>query len=426
MATHTITVRTYDGGGSLADLDADPTIGVVNTSDDNEIVADGTDMTHASTGVYTYELTFGAAEAADTVTYGTTYTSTTVMVYAGNTYTKTEDFTTRASTAATSTLERDYDELVSVVSTEFPEYTGQEYDIIRDGYMLFLYPPEVTVNGVIVASHQWSFLSPTATLNTITEYSTGTVTVVEDDATVTLASGTWPTWVDDDSVIIITDGAGDTHTCSVSSRTDGTYIELASAWSETGAAGLSYVIHYHPYDNDLPAAFGGLVGNQILISSTTEWYQPIRIVTPEEIEGWRLGTDITSSPKRAAVRPKEFTPATGMRWELILDPTPDDDYTLQYRYNVNPNAVATGVYPIGGVQHAQTVKAAVLAAAELRALGGHGNYYEAFLRRLQSSVRQDMRFRSANLGPITDTAGITPYFNRLSDTVYFGGVDTDT
>jgi len=350
MATHTITVRTYDGGGSLADLDDTPTIGVENTSTANEIVADGTDMTRASTGTYTYELTFGSAEDTYTVTYGTTYTYTTVMVYAGNTYTKTEDFTTRASTAATSTLERDYDELVTAVSTEFPEYTGAEYDIIRDGYMLFLYPPEVTVGGVVVSSHQWSFLSPNATLS-----------VSEDD-----------------------------------------------------------------YDIDLPAAFGGLVGNQILISSTTQWYQPIRVVTPEEIEGWRLGTDISSSPKRAAVRPKEFTPATGMRWELILDPTPDDDYTLLYRYNVNPDAVATGVYPIGGVQHAQTIKAAVLAAAELRALGGHGNYYEAFLRRVQSSVRQDMRFKSANLGQITDTAEITPYFNRLSDTVYFGGVDTDT
>ena len=357
MATHTIYLRTYDGGGSLADLDATPTLsdstgayGVKNTSTDNIIVADGAEMTHDSTGVYSYELTFGAAEDDDTVTYATTYTWAVEMVYLGNTYRKVENFTTRASTAATSTLERDYDELVAAVDAEFPEYETQEYDIIRDGYMLFLYPPEVTVSGVVVASHQWGFLSPKSTLS-----------VSEDD-----------------------------------------------------------------YDIDLPAAFGGLVGNQIFISSTSTWYPPVDVVTPEEIEGWRVGTGLTGTPRRAAVRPKEFTPATGMRYELVLDPTPDDDYTLIYRYNVNPNAVASGVYPIGGVQHSLTIKAAVMAAAELRALGGHGSYYEAFLRRLQASVRQDQRYRSPNLGPIEDTAETKSYFQMLEDTVRFNGVDVDT
>jgi len=355
MSTYTLYFHLYDAGGSLTDADSTPVLsdetgsfGLRNASTENVIVADGTAMTKVSTGTYKYVLTYGDAEAADTVTRSTTYAYAVEYVYLGNTYWHEETFTTPASAEATSNLEKDYEDMVSAVNTHFPEYTGSEDAIVQDGYLLFLYPPEVDVNGVRVGSYQWSFLSPVTTLTT-----------TADD-----------------------------------------------------------------YDYDCDAAFGGLVGNAMFIDSDT-WRPPITVVSPEEIETWRLGSDATGVPKRVAVRPKEFQPSSGQRWEMVFHPTPDDEYTIRYRYNVNPGAIASGLYALGGLQHTATIRAACLAVAEQRALGQNGPLYAAFLRRLQASIAQDQRFKTRYLGQIEDTAVSGLFFNRLKDTVTFNGVDVD-
>jgi len=64
-------------------------------------------------------------------------------------------------------------------------------------------------------------------------YSTGTVIVTNGSATVVLADGTWPAWVDATSVLTI-DGTG----YNVASRDSDTNITLAAAWAgETAAEG---------------------------------------------------------------------------------------------------------------------------------------------------------------------------------------------
>ena len=73
MSTYQIIYRTSDAAGNPADADATPTITVTNPTTGVGIVAALTSMDHDDTGVYSYTLTYGAAEAADTIIDDQTY-----------------------------------------------------------------------------------------------------------------------------------------------------------------------------------------------------------------------------------------------------------------------------------------------------------------------------------------------------------------
>ncbi len=69
-------------------------------------------------------------------------------------------------------------------------------------------------------------------------YSTGTVAVTANNATVTLTTGTWPSWVDEDTRITVASS-----TVRVAVRVSNTVIELTAGYPGVTASGLSYVIN---------------------------------------------------------------------------------------------------------------------------------------------------------------------------------------
>jgi len=422
-----------DIGGIATDLDATPTLssadasyGVKNTATGAVIVNDATSMTRLSAGRYSYTITVDAEANPDHADYATQYTYSVEWVLNGITSYTVIAHTTDAEETAVS-ITASYADLVNEIQDAFPDITSATKlaRIIKNGYTMFLYPPEVVVNGRPVSGYKWSWASPLAVLNTIEEYDTGTVKVVEGDATVVLTGGTWPSWAED-ATIVITDGDGDDYTFTVSERTDGANIELSSEWAGASDDTLAYEIHYHPDEYDLPAAFGGLEGGLTLISTespTTSF--PQLIVRPSDfVAQYAVADQNPSAPLYVSIVPDDFVGATGQRYRMLLWPQPDLNYAIGYRYNVNLDAMVAGQYHPGGPASAQMAKKCCLAAAELLQSGGAvGTYYNLAMQALATGIAHDISMRPSNLGPSQENSLAVSWDNRLADGFLYNGVD---
>lgn len=95
----------------------------------------------------------------------------------------------------------------------------------------------------IARSYKWSWLVSDGMLTFNETYATGTLTFTNGDATVTLAGGTWPTWIAEGGKILY---QGIYY--RVTTRTSDTEIELATAWSQATVSGVGYVAYLNTYD----------------------------------------------------------------------------------------------------------------------------------------------------------------------------------
>jgi len=142
-------------------------------------------------------------------------------------------------------------------------------------------------------------------------------------------------------------------------------------------------------DYDLPADFGGVEGGFTYDPSNP--YPPIRTVGEGEVRE-RLACGVsTGRPQLAAIRPKSSDGTSGQIQEVIFWPIVDGIYTLSYRYSVICNQLSeTKPYPLGGMQHSQTILEACLAEAEGSddQTGFHENQ---FLKQLTASIATDQR-----------------------------------
>ena len=83
---------------------------------------------------------------------------------------------------------------------------------------------------------------------------------------------------------------------------------------------------------------------------------------------------------------------SGQRYELLLWPTPDSEYDLTFRYNINPDALASdNDYALGGPALAETILQSCRAAADRIFNDNVGAEYQMFVERLKTSVSLDRR-----------------------------------
>lgn len=155
------------------------------------------------------------------------------------------------------------------------------------------------------------------------------------------------------------------------------------------------------YTDDLPDDFGWIIGPFITIDDDAESYRPI--VWRSESDVLRLrqhDSDTTTVPFAFAIRPKAFDGTTGCRHEIVWYPTPDDAYDVTFPYAPIPDKMVSGAadHPWGGAQHAETVKAAVRAAAEMLRAGAPGAEYGTYVRRLTASIKTDRQLTPRTLG----------------------------
>lgn len=170
------------------------------------------------------------------------------------------------------------------------------------------------------------------------------------------------------------------------------------------------------YDYNLPQDFASMAEVNMTISSSSI-YSPILVRSESVIrDKRRLSTD-TGTPTIAAVRPRAHAGVTGQRWELLLYPTPDAAYTVEYRYTVLAHKLSTSYeYPVGGMQHAKTILDSCLAVAELRKNDIRGPMWDAFITSLAASVSRDMNIYPKELGYNSDPSMGVRHFKRSCGT----------
>jgi len=194
------------------------------------------------------------------------------------------------------------------------------------------------------------------------------------------------------------------------------------------AVGTSHYLAYHmPYSITsagayrMPDVFGGILGDMYFDVGDGR-YTPISIVNEGQVRHKLQASDSTGRPYCAAIRPVALATSTttGQRFDLIVFPIPDTDYTLHYRYTVLPDALfADGLYPWGGATHAETIKASCLAAAAKTNFPVEKEEkWTEYLRLLQVSIGVDQQLNTAEtLGYCGDPSarGAKPADCRLAD-----------
>lgn len=154
---------------------------------------------------------------------------------------------------------------------------------------------------------------------------------------------------------------------------------------------------------ELPDDFGGFDGAiQVATGTGTN-----DVGIPLEIGGMgrvrQLRSEFpttTGRPLWGAVDPRKTTTLDrGQRFGLEVYPIADQDYTLSCSYVLHPNAL-TGdrPYAYGGPQHAETIQAAIIAAAELYLDDKAETRKGYFQERLAVSISQDRNMKPQQLG----------------------------
>jgi hypothetical protein len=162
-------------------------------------------------------------------------------------------------------------------------------------------------------------------------------------------------------------------------------------------------------DYEMPADFGGMVGD--LTFGESEGYWPLPRIAESEIRRKRQYNTGSGQPQLAAVRPKASDGDAGQKYEILLWPDTDGVYNLTYRYIALMNKMSdTNRFPLGNAPHGETILASCLAVAEERLDDKRGVKWQRFMERLAASVSHDELQAPERLGlnrndTITDTAG---------------------
>ena len=290
---------------------------------------------------------------------------------------------------AESTLAIGYDDLVSAIRTAAGVAAYECDAIVQTGYRHFLYPQQLAeVTGKPLPAHRWSFLDKRATL-AIGSDTTGTATSVSGTVTAT-GSIFYPSMVGCTIVVTDYDGAGTDLTATISTYTSATVVVI----DETDNWASKAITVSDRYRYELPDAFGALKGRFTYPDDTP--YGPIGIVQERYIRDLRSSSSSSGNPTMCAVYARtasgDYDPEEdGTRYDVAFFPTPGTAYTLTYDYSVKVDKLdtTTNKWPLGGLDHSETVRLCCLAAFELTAHQAAGTNTQMALAALRASILRD-------------------------------------
>jgi len=134
-------------------------------------------------------------------------------------------------------------------------------------------------------------------------------------------------------------------------------------------------------DYDLPDDFGRLIGK--IHFPAEEYKSSVVEVAVSRILELRAMTDQTGIPVYFATRFKSSDGSSGQRQEVLLQPEPDDSWTMAYEYEAFSGALSSAYpYPLGGMKFAELYIESCLAVAESQVndeIGIHTQIYQALL-----------------------------------------------
>lgn len=146
----------------------------------------------------------------------------------------------------------------------------------------------------------------------------------------------------------------------------------------------------------LPDDFLKLLGDVIVSESgTASWHQPLKLHNAAKIRQLFAlrGTDATGPPEIAALEAqKGVTPNSSSDYKLKVFPVADRAYTLEFQYEIAPEAMAGArPYCYGGVVHVSTIQAACRMATEQRRNDKLGIWTMKFQEQLAKSIAHDRK-----------------------------------
>jgi hypothetical protein len=168
----------------------------------------------------------------------------------------------------------------------------------------------------------------------------------------------------------------------------------AHQWSFLRPVG-SLVLVASVEDYDLPRSFGGLDGDMTFHFSDDVARKGILHVSESHIRNIRQSNTHRNTqyyPRLAAVVPVLSAGLEQARYQLWIWPEPDVSYTITYRYWARQEGLTVNnPIPLGAEEHAETIIASCLAAAESRLNDDAGVRREQYLEQLLASVDFDRR-----------------------------------
>lgn len=160
----------------------------------------------------------------------------------------------------------------------------------------------------------------------------------------------------------------------------------------------------HVSQTPLPDDFGGFEGKITVVQTGPGTSAPWCLDLTNEgrlREMYSFSPFRTGRPELAAqIMLKGTSGNASNRCALLIYPLPDQEYTLQVQYYINPDYLS-GAFPYayGGPQHAETIREACLAAAETYLDDTMGGVHDSlYMRRLAASVALDRRNKPQTLG----------------------------
>lgn len=267
-----------------------------------------------------------------------------------------------------------------------------------------------------VHAHIWSFMQPKLTsFDLNATYSTGTVTIAS--GVVTGSGTTFPSWAADGELYV----GGVSYT--VATRNSATSLTLDDT-GVTAAAGSRYTLQQLDYQ--LPDLFGGFRSKLYLGGNTGTLGQELHRCDINDILALRNEAvgDFTSQPCKYAVFAADQTGTGGQRWLMAIWPTADAAYTVSGMYTINPyQLTSTLTYPMGGLQLAECLREACLAAAEMEFKGEAGIHTAMFAQRLRTAISYDRQMNNPGiLGYNGDMSDQRRRFYRMGPRVYHLGL----
>lgn len=159
----------------------------------------------------------------------------------------------------------------------------------------------------------------------------------------------------------------------------------------------------------MPAAFNGeLVGD--ITYSYGDQQVHIKQVTDDLLRDLQADTTTSTKgpPQYVSIRPRDNSGTARQGWQMVFYPKPDAAYTLNYQYiTIPPRLTDASPYPLGSVDHAETILASCLAAAEERMRPESNTFRQRFAQRLVASITVDSKDKPSGeawpLGDLGDT-----------------------
>lgn len=152
---------------------------------------------------------------------------------------------------------------------------------------------------------------------------------------------------------------------------------------------------------DLPDDFGQPEGMVYVSTDSTREPCPLQFVNSGQIkQAYSAASDASGKPMLVAMEPVRGTTATeGQRFQLLVYPEADAEYTLELAYYLLPNALSgSRPYAYGGMAHAETILESCLAIAEQRLDDAMDVHTKKWQERLLASIAVDRKLKAQQLG----------------------------